>query len=105
MVAWGPWSSSSKEPDVKTASIKSEIPHYLALPYTCELVREDDGSWFARGLEFPGCMTVGDSRDEGLEMLDDAVATWIESKLKHHEMIPAPMSAPVRHGRKQGKRE
>jgi antitoxin HicB len=84
---------------MKTASKKSEIPHYLALPYTRELVREDNGSWFARVLEFPGCMTVGDSSEEALQMLDDAMAAWVESKLKDHEMIPAPMTVEEFSGR------
>jgi predicted RNase H-like HicB family nuclease len=39
-------------------------------------------------------MTVGDTREEALEMLDDAMASWIEAKLEDRETIPR---APSRH--------
>ncbi len=84
---------------MKAASIESESQRYLNLPYTRELVREDDGSWFARILEFPGCMTVGDSREEALEMLDDAMIAWVEAKLEDQDTIPAPMIAEEFSGR------
>ncbi len=77
----------------------SETQRVLSLPYTRELVREDDGSWFARILEFPGCITVGDTREEALEMLDDAMASWIEAKLEGRESIPSPMTAEEFSGR------
>ena len=69
------------------------------MPYTRELVREDDGSWFARILEFPGCMTVGETQDEALAMLDDAMVSWIEAKLHDREPIPEPMTAAEFSGR------
>ena len=84
---------------MKAAGIESETRRYLSMPYTRELVREDDGSWFARLLEFPGCMTVGDTQEEALVMLDDAMVTWIEAKLRGREAIPEPMTAAEFSGR------
>ncbi len=84
---------------MKAAAGKSEAQRYFSLPYIRELVREDDGSWFARVIEFPGCMTVGDTREEALEMLDDAMGAWIEAKLADRETIPAPMTADEFSGR------
>jgi antitoxin HicB len=72
------------------ASVAAELERYLALPYTRELVPEDDGTWYARVLELPGCMTVGDTQAEALANLDDAMATWIEAKLEDRESIPEP---------------
>jgi antitoxin HicB len=86
-------------PKSKGAGIAVDVQQYLSLPYTRELVREDDGSWFARILEFPGCMTVGDTREEALQMLDDAMATWLAAKLQDREAIPAPMVADAFSGR------
>jgi antitoxin HicB len=84
---------------VKAAGIESDARRYLTMPYTRELVREDDGSWFARILEFPGCMTVGDTREDALEMLDDAMLAWVEAKLQDRQVIPVPMTAAEFSGR------
>lgn len=75
---------------MKADDVRKEIETYAELPYTRELVPEDDGSWFARVVEFPGCITVGATRAEALEMLDDAMAAWIEAKLEAGEAIPPP---------------
>lgn len=68
----------------------SELERYLAMPYTRELVPEDNGTWYARILELPGCMTVGDTQAEALTNLDDAMATWIQGKLEDRESVPEP---------------
>jgi antitoxin HicB len=72
------------------ASGTPELKRYLALPYTRELVPEGDGTWYARILELPGCMTVGDTQAEALANLDDAMTTWIEGKLEARESVPEP---------------
>jgi len=83
---------------VKTRK-EPEIEQYLNLPYTRELVREDDGTWFARILEFPGCMTTGDTQQEALQMLDDAMAAWLRARLEDHEIIPEPLATDDFSGR------
>ena len=35
-------------------TIEAEIARRLAMPYARELVRNADGSWFGRIVEFPG---------------------------------------------------
>lgn len=72
------------------APTAAELERYLRLPYTRELVPEDDGTWYARVLELPGCMTVGDTQAEALTNLNDAMSAWIESKLEDRESIPEP---------------
>jgi len=44
-------------------------------------------------------MTVGDTREEALEMLDDAMVAWLEAKLEDHEAIPEPLTADDFSGR------
>ncbi|MBV8369851.1 MAG: type II toxin-antitoxin system HicB family antitoxin [Candidatus Eremiobacteraeota bacterium] len=66
---------------------------YLTLPYSRELVPEDDGTWYARIVELSGCMTVGDTPEEALANLDDAMASWIEAKLEAQEEIPEPLAS------------
>lgn len=66
------------------------IDYYLSLPYTIELIREDETTWFARVVELPGCMTEGDSATDAVAMIQDAMAGWIELALNDGRSIPQP---------------
>jgi len=66
-----------------------DLQHYLALPYTIQLTREGD-AWFAEIAELPGCMTQGDSAAEAVEMIQDAMAGWIEIALEDGNPVPEP---------------
>ena len=68
------------------------IDYYLSLPYTIELIREDETTWFARVVELPGCMTEGDSAPDAVAMIQDAMAGWIELALADGRPIPQPSS-------------
>ena len=73
--------------------IKEEVERHMALPYTRELVKNEDGTWFARIVEFTGCMTEGDTADEAMKNLDEAMAGWIEVHLEDDEPIPPPLTS------------
>ncbi len=66
------------------------LEYYLSLPYTIELIPDEDGFWFAQIPLLPGCMTQGKSRTEALEMLDEAKALWLETALSEGIRIPEP---------------
>jgi antitoxin HicB len=68
-----------------------EIERRLAMPYTRELIREEDGSWFASIVEFPGCMTVGTDEADALVNLRDAMIAWLASCLADGQPIPEPI--------------
>ena len=70
-----------------------DLNDYLTLPYTIELIREDDSTWFARIVELPGCITEGDSLEDATVMIYDALASWVESALEDGQLIPEPRSA------------
>lgn len=70
-----------------------DLNYYLSLPYTVEIIREDDSTWFARVVELPGCMTEGDSPEEATAMIYDALASWVESALDDGVPIPEPRAA------------
>lgn len=74
------------------AKMKEEVKRILALPYARELVRNEDGTWHARVVEFPGCMTEGDTPESALTNLDDAMAGWIEIHLEDGDPIPSPIA-------------
>ncbi len=66
------------------------VEGYLSLAYTIQLTPEDDGSWFVQVVELPGCMSAGDTPDEAVAMIRDAMAGWIEAALEHGDHIPEP---------------
>jgi antitoxin HicB len=72
--------------------MKEEVKRILALSYARELVRNEDGTWHARVVEFPGCMTEGDTQEEALTNLEDAMAGWIEVHLEDGDPIPHPIA-------------
>ena len=70
--------------------VNKDLTYYLALPYTIELIPDEDGYWFARIPLLEGCMTNGNSREDALAMLDDAKKLWLETALQLGKAIPEP---------------
>ncbi|MCB0046516.1 MAG: type II toxin-antitoxin system HicB family antitoxin [Caldilineaceae bacterium] len=66
------------------------LNYYLSLPYRIELVREDENTWFARVPELPGCMTEGETAKEAADLIQEAMALWIEVALEDAQTIPEP---------------
>jgi predicted RNase H-like HicB family nuclease len=69
---------------------KKRLGYYLILPYTIKLTPDEDGYWFAKIPLLKGCMTNGASREETLEMIDDAKKLWLETALSLGMPIPEP---------------
>lgn len=76
----------------KSGLIESELRRIMGLSYTRELRQNGDGSWFARVVELPGCMSEGSTRSEALDNLDDAMRAWIAVQLEDGDVIPEPIS-------------
>lgn len=76
-----------------SAERQRQIHEIMKRPYTRDFVQEDDGSWFARIVEFPGCMTVGTTRDEANRNLDDAALGWQDVMLQDGDPIPEPIAS------------
>lgn len=73
--------------------VKRTVDEYLRLPYTIEVFRDDDEEnpgWVARVVEFPGCITQGDTFEELGEMIEDAMRGWISVALEDGQDIPEP---------------
>lgn len=69
--------------------MKRTVEEYMKLPYTIEIT-PDDGSFFIKVKELPGCMSVGETRSETMEMIDDAMRGWLEVALEDGIEIPLP---------------
>jgi antitoxin HicB len=68
------------------------LEDYLSLPYEIEVKRNEDGTYFAKVKQLPGCMTEADTFAEVEEMIRDAMAAWIEVALEEGVPIPEPRS-------------
>ena len=74
----------------KEMKVEQGLKYYSELPYTIQLIKNDDGTYFASIKELPGCLTEGDTQQEALEMLDDAKLGWLEIALEDSDEIPLP---------------
>ncbi len=75
----------------KLAKNPKTIAYYLGLPYTTRLKKEADGSYFAEIEELPGCFSEADSKQEALDMIEDAKKVWLEAALERKMPIPEPL--------------
>lgn len=61
-------------------------------PYSRILIPEEDGSYFAEILEFPGCIAMGATADEAVRNLDEAANEWIKAAQVQGQEIPEPFA-------------
>lgn len=78
------------------------VEEYLLLPYT-RRVRPDEGTrgeplFFAWVEELPGCESHGETADEALEWLEDALSMYLSTMLEDGlaPQIPAGSARPNR---------
>lgn len=73
---------------------KKKTPEdYLREPYSRIIVPDkESGTYTAQILEFPGCITEGDTIQEAHERLEEAALNWIDAALDLGQEIPLPTS-------------
>lgn len=79
------------------------LSEYLRLPYRIVLTpgEDEDGGagWVAEVAELPGCLSQGDTPDEAVEKVRDAMTGWISVALEDGREIPIPREVPPFSGR------
>lgn len=70
---------------------KKGFSYFTALPYRIELHPASEGGFVAAIPDLPGCITQGDTKEEALQMLEDAKMAWIETALEEGIEIPEPV--------------
>jgi len=60
--------------------------------YQVYLEPAEEGGYVVSCPDFQGCVTQGDTVEEALEMIRDAIQGYIASMKKHGEAIPSPSS-------------
>lgn len=56
--------------------------------YTVIFEREEDGGYHVFCPALPGCHTQGETYDEAMKHIEDAMKLYIESLRAHHEPVP-----------------
>lgn len=74
--------------------IAAKVAEYLEKPYTITMVRDDSPggppAWVVRVEELRGCISQGDTPEEALTMIREAMELWIGSAVEHGDPIPPP---------------
>jgi predicted RNase H-like HicB family nuclease len=55
----------------------------------------EDGGYIAKAPDLPGCSAFGETREEAIAALDDAIDAWIEAQTAAGNLIPAPCQPGV----------
>lgn len=65
------------------------------MKYTVVLEPQNEGGYTVTVPALPGCISEGDTFDEAIENIRDAITGYIESLKKHGQPIPVEMSVEV----------
>jgi antitoxin HicB len=71
-------------------AVNKTAEYYASLPYTIELRNTPDEGWFARVRELPGCMSQGETAEDAIANIQEAMHLWLEVSLEQGDAIPEP---------------
>ncbi len=69
------------------------VQEIVARPYRKVISGDDVEGYLAEAPELPGCVTAGETVEEALEMLRDAMEGWVECALLAGEEVPEPAAS------------
>ncbi len=75
------------------ADIAEKVAEYMKLPYTITMVYDTSGgppAWVVGVEELPGCLSQGDTPDEAIAMIREAMEGWLEVSVAYGDEIPLP---------------
>jgi len=70
-----------------------QVAKYLSEPYSRVLVPDPSGGYFAEVLELPGCFSEGDTPEEAIRNVEEAMEGWIAAALDAGQAIPSPAAS------------
>jgi len=71
-------------------NVEAHLRAYLERPYRLEIRGTPEEGYLATAPEMPGCMTAGETPEEALRMLRDAMEAWLEAAIVAGDPIPEP---------------
>ena len=67
-----------------------DLAHYLNLKYPVQIVECDEGGYFVKIPDLPGCLSQGETVKEALNNIKEAKELWLESAFEDKAEIPFP---------------
>ena len=62
-----------------------KLPIDKKITYHIDIIKEDGTGYFAKIRELTGCMTQGETFDETMLNISDAMNCWLKSCIKHND--------------------
>lgn len=75
--------------------LEGRVRAVVDLPYHRVITGGPGGGYLAEVPELPGCVSAGETAEEALRNLGEAMAAWVESALAHGDPIPGPAAGKV----------
>ena len=79
---------AERPPTLTEKEIDSRVCELLTRPYRMVVQGEPEDGYVAEAPELPGCFTAGDTPEEAMALLRDAMAAWFEVRLQDNVPIP-----------------
>ncbi|MCH8012382.1 MAG: type II toxin-antitoxin system HicB family antitoxin [Candidatus Marinimicrobia bacterium] len=65
------------------------------MQYRILIEQDEDGVFIAECRSLPGCVSQGNTRQEAIENIRDAIKGYLESLKKHNEPAPPPIKEEI----------
>jgi len=66
-----------------------------SMKYRVLIEQDEDGVYVAEAPTLPGCISQGQTREEAVENVREAIAAYLESLEAHGDPIPPPITEEV----------
>ncbi len=65
------------------------------MKYRIVIEQDEDGKYVSHCPALPGCWSQGDTREEAITNIKDAISGYLASLKKHGDPVPPPISEEV----------
>ncbi|MBA3715274.1 MAG: type II toxin-antitoxin system HicB family antitoxin [Pyrinomonadaceae bacterium] len=62
------------------------------MKYRVLIEQDEDGMYVAEVPSLPGCISQGQTREEAVDNIKEAIAAYLESLEAHNEPVPPPIT-------------
>ena len=69
---------------------QKSLDFYVNLKYPITLIPDETGGYAVEIEDLPGCISLGDTIEEAIQMIEDARRLWLESAYEDGLDIPLP---------------
>ena len=80
-------------------TIEARVAEIMKQPYRKVISGNPEQGFLAEIPDLPGCMTAGETEEEAIELLRDAMVGWLTVSLEQGLPIPEPSSEPAYNGK------